>query len=431
MDMNIFDFLNASHTQFHSVNVMKEILLANGFKELEEGSKFELEENGKYFVVRNLTSVLAFKTPNKFSKESHFQIMASHSDSPCFKLKENNESLNAGIKKLTVEPYGGLIHSVWLDKPLSIAGRIVVKKGNIIDSRLVSFDKNLCIIPNAAIHLNRQINDGNKYNPQTQLCPIFAGEEEPNSIKDLLKPFIKEDEELVSYDLYLYNREKASFIGMNDEFIASPKLDDLACAYSSLIGFLQAKSTQNFNIFVCFDNEEVGSMSINGADSDFLEQSLKRMYFAFNKDEEDYLASLASSSLISGDNAHATHPNYPELSEPNAPVLLNKGIVVKHNANMRYCSDALSSSLIKTLCEENNLKYQDYYNRSDIRGGSTLGNISITKVSILSVDIGLAQLAMHSNYETMGSKDYIDLITLSKAYFERNIEVKNSSLSFK
>lgn len=431
MDMNIFDFLNSSYTQFHSVKVMKDILLSNGFKELEEGTKFELKENEKYFVVRNLTSILAFKTPNKFSKESHFQIMASHSDSPCFKLKENIESTSAGVKKLTVEPYGGLIHSVWLDKPLSIAGRIVVKKDNIIDSRLVSFDKNLCIIPNVAIHLNHSINDGNKYNPQTHLSPIFAGEEEPNSIKDLLKPFIKEGEELLSYDLYLYNRDKASFIGMNDEFIASPKLDDLACAYSSLMGFLQAKSTQNFNIFVCFDNEEVGSMSINGADSDFLEQSLKRMYFAFNKDEEDYIASLASSSLISGDNAHATHPNYPELSEPNSPVILNKGIVVKHNANMRYCSDALSSSLIKELCKENNLKYQDYFNRSDIRGGSTLGNISITKVSILSVDIGLAQLAMHSNYETMGSKDYLDLITLSKAYYEKNIEVKNSSLSFK
>ena len=323
-----------------------------------------------------------------------------------------------------------MIHSCWLDKPLSIAGRIVTSKANNIKSSLFSIDKDLCIIPNLAIHMNREINNGFIYNPQIDLCPILGMKDGTNILEEYIKKGLDKDESLISYDLYLYNREKATHLGFNDEFIASPKLDDLASAYSTLKGFILGDNSQNINVFACFDNEEVGSMSINGADSTFLENTLRRIHLSLFNDESKYLSSLAKSSLISADNAHAMHPNHPEKTENDSQVLLNNGIVLKHNANMHYCSDALSSALIKTLGALNNLNIQEYFNRSDIRGGSTLGNISISHVSILSVDIGLPQLAMHSNYETMGAKDYDDMIILLTSYFSKNIEVDGENIKF-
>ena len=430
MQKELLDLLNTSYTQYHAVNNMKNILLKEGFKELKESESYSLKAGDKCFVIRNLTSIIAFKIGNEINENSHFQIVASHSDSPNFKIKEHIYNEKASTYTLTVEPYGGLIHSCWLDKPLSIAGRIVTSKANNIKSSLFSIDKDLCIIPNLAIHMNREINNGFIYNPQIDLCPILGMKDGTNILEEYIKKGLDKDESLISYDLYLYNREKATHLGFNDEFIASPKLDDLASAYSTLKGFILGDNSQNINVFACFDNEEVGSMSINGADSTFLENTLRRIHLSLFNDESKYLSSLAKSSLISADNAHAMHPNHPEKTENDSQVLLNNGIVLKHNANMHYCSDALSSALIKTLGALNNLNIQEYFNRSDIRGGSTLGNISISHVSILSVDIGLPQLAMHSNYETMGAKDYDDMIILLTSYFSKNIEVDGENIKF-
>ena len=424
-------FLDKSHSQFQSVENIKSILVENGFNELKEDEEFVLEQGKSYFVLRNLTSILAFKVPS-YIKDLRFQVVAVHSDSPAFKIKENPCVFDNGYVKLKVEGYGGMIRSVWLDKPLSIAGRIVVDDGEKLVSRLIDIDKDLAIIPNVAIHFNREINKGYEYNPQVDLCPIIGQSEtdEDLLLKELNK-FVNKNEKILSHDLYLYNREKATLLGANEEFFVAPKLDDLACDYTALEGFIAAKPQDFVQVFVSFDNEEVGSESINGADSTFLESILKRITFALGKEKEDYFRAVASSFLISADNGHAVHPNHPELSDNKNLVKLNEGIVLKYNANMKYTSDALSSGVIKRLCKKENIKYQEFFNRSDMVGGSTLGNISISHVSMLSVDIGLAQLAMHSNYEVCGSKDVDDMIKLIKTFYETSIIVKESNVLFK
>ena len=425
------EFLDKSHSQFQSVDNIKNILLNNGFEQLKEGEEFNIEKGKSYFVMRNLTSILAFKVPSKLS-EIRFQAVAVHSDSPCFKIKENPCLFENGYVKLKVEGYGGMIRSTWLDKPLSIAGRIVVDNGEKLESRLVDIDKNFAIIPNVAIHLNREINKGIEYNPQTDLCALIgqSDTQEDLLLKELSKN-LKEGEKIISHDLYLYNREKATLLGANDELFSAPKLDDLACDFTALKGFIEAKPSDFIQLFVSFDNEEVGSESINGADSTFLESILKRINFALGGSKEDYFKAVAKSFLISADNGHAIHPNHPELSDNKNLCKLNGGVVIKYNANMKYTSDGLSSSVIKKLCENEGLAYQEYFNRSDMAGGSTLGNISISHVSMLSVDIGLAQLAMHSNYEVCGSKDIEAMIKLIKKFFETSIVVEESNILFK
>lgn len=430
MDNGLLEFLDYSHSQFHSIDKISKILLSDGYIELKESDEYVLEKGKKYFVKRNLTSLLAFKIPNEI-KDYHFQMVAVHSDSPNFKIKDHVYDNSSNCFKLIVEPYGGMIHSTWLDKPLGVAGRIVYKNGDQINSKLVDLGDGIAIIPNLAIHLNREINDGYKYNPQTDLCPILASSNDENIFEKTLNNYLEEDQELLSYDLYLYNSEKAQLIGLNKDFLSSPKLDDLACDYTCLKGFMNGENKSHISLFVSFDNEEVGSGSINGADSTFLEDNLRRINTALGYKEKEFLRALAKSTLLSADNAHAIHPNIPNKLETKSPVLLNKGIVIKHNANMHYCSDALGAGLIKSLCKDIDIPYQEFFNRSDIRGGSTLGNISMAHVSILSVDIGLAQLAMHSSYETMGSKDIDDMIMLITAYMSKDIVNKDGNINIR
>ena len=430
MNEKLFNFLNQAYSPYHNVNYFKNELLRDGFKELKEDEPFSLEKGGQYFVIRNLTSLLAFKVGKNIEENTHFQMVASHSDSPVFKIKEHVFTECGGFQKLIVEPYGGMIHSCWLDKPLGIGGRIIIQKGNSLVSKLVNLDNINVIIPNLAIHMNREINNGYKYNPQSDLSPIIGEACGENLLEKKLNESLLEGEKLISYDLYLYNKEEATFLGFNNELIGAPKLDDLMCAFTTFEGFLEASNDNIISLYALFDNEEVGSTSINGANSNFLDSVTKRIYLSFFNDSDKYFASLASSSLLSADNAHAIHPNRPDVSENNSPVEMNKGVVVKHNANMHYCSDALSTALVKKLAEDNKLNIQEYFNRSDIRGGSTLGNISISHVSILSVDIGLAQLAMHSNYETIGAKDYLDMVKLVSSYMKQDIKVKEGNIIF-
>ena len=424
------NFLDTSHSQFQSIDNIKQELLSNNFEELKEENEFKLEPGKSYFVIRNLTALLAFKVPEKLN-DLKFQVVAVHSDSPCFKIKENPCVFDNGYVKLKVEGYGGMIRSTWLDKPLSVAGRIVVDNGEKLYSKLVDIDKDFAIIPNVAIHLNREMNKGVEYNPQVDLCAII-GQSDKNEdllLKELNK-FVDKGEKIISHDLYLYNREKATQLGANKEFFTAPKLDDLACDFTALKGFILAKPQDFLQIFVSFDNEEVGSGSINGADSTFLESILKRITFALGFTIDDYFKAVAKSFLISADNGHAIHPNHPELSDNKNLCKLNDGIMIKYNANMKYTSDGLSSSVIKKLCMMNNEKYQEYFNRSDMPGGSTLGNISISHVSMLTVDIGLPQLAMHSNYEVCGSKDIEAMINLIKRFYETSITVSESGILF-
>ena len=427
----LMESLDFSHSEYHSVEKMKETLIKNNFIELHEGESFNLKAGQKYFVVRNLTSIIAFKLPSKIDG-LYFKVFASHTDSPAYKIKENPVLIENGYEKLKVEGYGGMIISSWLDKPLGIAGRIVVKEDNKIKSKLIDSFKDVAIIPNVAIHQNREINNGFKYNNQIDLCPIIGEAlKEGTNYEYFLNSFISKGEKVLATDLYLYNRNKATYVGINNDYIASPKLDDLASGFISLKGFIDSEDFKGVPVFAALNNEEVGSLSISGADSTFLYDILRRISLFYSSNEEDYYKAIAKSFLISIDNAHAIHPNHPELSDNKNQCYINKGIVIKHNSNMLYTTDALSSALIKSISEINEIPYQEFFNRSDARGGSTLGNISNSHVSLVSVDIGLPQLAMHSNFEVIGSKDTLSLYNLVKGIIDTPITFSCGSFILK
>ena len=389
-------FLDHSPSAFHATANMCEMLKEAGCTRLYEGEKWKLEAGRGYYVTRNDSALIAFFIPKK--DFTGFQIMASHSDSPVFKIKANAEiEVENQYVKLNVEKYGGMICSSWLDRPLSVAGRVIVRTADGIATRLVNADRDLMIIPNLAIHMNRQVNDGYAFNPQKE-----AG---------------VKAEDILDTDLFLYNRMRGTLLGAEGEFLASPHLDDLQCAFSSLKGFLAAEPKDSVAVHCVYDNEEVGSGTKQGAESTFLKDVLHRINTGMGRTGEEYLTALASSFMVSADNAHAIHPNQPDKADPTSRPYLNQGIVIKYSANQKYCTDAVSAAVFKTICEKAEVPYQVFLNRSDILGGSTLGNISGTQVALNTVDIGLPQLAMHSSYETAGSRDTAYLIEAAKVLF--------------
>ena len=421
LNQQLIDFLNKSHSDFNVVKNEKEMLLEAGFEELLESKMWTLQAGKKYFLTRNSNTILAFKIPEKID-HLKFSICASHNDSPAFKLKDN-PTVFGRYQKLKVESYGGLIQSTWLDKPLSVAGRLLVEKSGKVYEKIIDIDKNLAIIPNVCIHQNRNINNGFVYNNEIDMMPI-VGLGEGNLIEQAIEKELDFGERIISQDLYLYNRDKADFVGVNDDFICSPRLDDLSANFVSLKAFIDAKNVNTISFFVAFANEESGSESYSGADSNILNIVLKRIIYCLGYETEELYAALRRSFMLSVDNGHAIHPNHPEFSDVDHPVVLNGGVVIKFNTNMRYTTDAISAAVVKALAERIGVPTQDFYNRADMKGGSTLGNISMKHVSILTADIGLPQLAMHSNYETMGSKDTHYLYDLCKKYYETNIRIK-------
>lgn len=427
---DLIEFIKKSPSVFHAADALKTELKSEGFEELAEGKKWNIQKGSKYFVTRNHSSIIAFKV-GEYLDDYSFNIVASHCDSPSFKIKDNYK-IEASKKyvQLNTEKYGGMIYSTWLDRPLSVAGRIIAKNGENFETVLVNIDKNLVLIPNVAIHMNKEINSGMKYNEQVDLLPLYGiCAEGKDSFMDLVSSYAGvQKDNIISTDLFLYNRTEPTVWGENDEFMSSPKLDNLQCAYATLQGFLRGSNTKSVNVYCCFDNEEVGSGTKQGAASTFLEDVLKRINDNLGKSSEEYLCALASSFLISADNAHAVHPNHPELSDPTNRVYMNEGIVIKHNANQKYTTDAVSSALFKEFCKRADVPYQNYTNRSDVAGGSTLGNIASSKVSINMVDIGLAQLSMHSSYETAGIKDTLYLIKASEEFFNSHITEKSSGV---
>lgn len=418
----LFQFIENSPSCFHAIETIREKLNDEGFIELVEGRSWQIEKGKKYYVTRNLSSIIAFKIPENDFK--NFHIVASHSDSPTFKIKENAEiEVNNKYVKLNTEKYGGMICSTWFDRPLSIAGRILVKEGNLVKTHLVNIDKDLVIIPNLAIHMNRAVNDGYKYNAQIDMLPLYGDNTSKGSLmKTVAQSVGVEEDSILGTDLFLYNRMKGTKIGANSEYISSPRLDDLECAYASLSAFLSETNSNSASVYCVFDNEEVGSGTKQGADSTLLYDVLRRINMCLGNSEEDYYKLIASSFMVSADNAHALHPNYSDKSDPTNKVYINDGIVIKYNANQKYTTDAVSASIFKSICDSVNVPYQTFTNRSDILGGSTLGNISNAHVSLNTIDIGLAQLAMHSTYETAGAKDVTYLIEALKAFYNTSIE---------
>ena len=418
----LFQFIENSPSCFHAIVTIREKLNDEGFIELVEGRSWQIEKGKKYYVTRNLSSIIAFKIPENDFK--NFHIVASHSDSPTFKIKENAEiEVNNKYVKLNTEKYGGMICSTWFDRPLSIAGRILVKEGNLVKTHLVNIDKDLVIIPNLAIHMNRAVNDGYKYNAQIDMLPLYGDNTSKGSLmKTVAQSVGVEEDSILGTDLFLYNRMRGTKIGANSEYISSPRLDDLECAYASLSAFLSETNSNSASVYCVFDNEEVGSGTKQGADSTLLYDVLRRINMCLGNSEEDYYKLIASSFMVSADNAHALHPNYSDKSDPTNKVYINDGIVIKYNANQKYTTDAVSASIFKSICDSVNVPYQTFTNRSDILGGSTLGNISNAHVSLNTIDIGLAQLAMHSTYETAGAKDVTYLIEALKAFYNTSIE---------
>lgn len=424
----LLNFIEKSHSLFHAIDSIKEELNKNDFQELLESKSWKLEKGKKYYVVRNSTSVIAFKIGENLDNYS-FNMIASHSDSPTYKVKENYEiEVGKNYIQLNTEKYGGMLHASWMDRPLSVAGRLVVKQDNKLVTKLVDINRDLVLIPNVAIHMNRDINTGMNYNEQVDMLPLYGTSENgKGTFLDVVAEAasVKKDD-IISNDLFLYNRMKPSIWGSKEEFISSPKLDDLQCAFTSLKAFILGYNKNSINVYCCFDNEEVGSQTKQGAQSTFLIDVLNRLNECLGKNKEDLYRALASSFMLSSDNAHSVHPNHPEKSDPTNRVYMNEGVVIKYNANQKYTTDAVSAALFKTYCKNADVPYQSFTNRSDMGGGSTLGNIATTHVSIKMVDIGLAQLAMHSSYETAGVKDTYYMFKVMEEFYNSHLEETNS-----
>ena len=420
---DLLSFVGGNPTAFHTTAAIRDRLLKEGFSELLESQKWHLEPGKGYFVCRNGSSILAFRLGTDLRNYS-FNVAAAHTDSPCFKLKENAELHTPGkYTRLNTEGYGGMICSTWLDRPLSIAGRVLVKEKGAIASRLVALDRDLLLIPSVAIHMNRDVNDKASFNKQVDMLPLLGGDLPEGSLKKLLAQELQvAGEDILGSDLYLYIRENPSIWGAGQEFLSSGRLDDQECAYGILQGFLKGRSERSINVAACFDNEEVGSGTKQGAASTFLYDVLHRITLSLGGGEEDFARAVASSFLFSADNAHAVHPNHPEYTDVNNCCYMNEGVVIKSHAGQKYTSDGVSIAVARVLAEKAGVPLQYFANRSDKLGGSTLGNLAMAQVSMNAVDIGLPQLAMHSCYETAGTKDIGYLIRLMEAFYNSHLE---------
>ena len=413
-------FLDASHSVYHAQAQLVKELEQAGYLPLSEAESWQLVPGGKYYVTRGGSAVLAFRIPE--GDTTGFLMSASHSDRPTFKLKENPE-LSGVYTRLSVERYGGMIIAPWLDRPLSLAGRVLVETEKGVESRLLDIDRDLLLIPNVAIHMNRQVNEGYKWNPAVDVLPLMGGKDAKGKLEKLLEQ--EAGGKILGHDLYLYVREPARVWGLDDEYISSAALDDLECAWCCTQGFLKAESGSSIPVLCVFDCEEVGSSSVQGAASTLLVDTLSRISEARALDLRQM---LAQSFLVSADNAHALHPNHPELADPNNAPVLGGGVAVKFNANLRYCPDGLSAAIFRKICAKADVPVQTYCNRADIAGGSTLGNISLGQVSVPTVDIGLPQLAMHSCYETAAVADAIALEKAMTAYFGSSLECRGDCI---
>lgn len=423
---DLLKFINLSPSMFHVVNNFKEDLIEKGFIELKEEKDFELKANRNYFLTRNDSSIIAFKVPNNID-DIKYKIVASHSDCPGFKVKPNYFCKKNGYSLLNVEPYGGVLMATWFDRPLSLAGRVFLKDNNGIKSKLFCIEETILMIPSLAIHLNKEANSSNPLNPQQHLLPISGSYKEGFIEKLIASTLNVLEDEIIEFELFLYPTTKGYFWGLNNEFIASRQLDDLQMAYGSFKAFLEADNNNEIIVFTCFDNEEVGSSSRQGAGSSFLKETLEKISYYLNLSNVKHYQALAKSFLISADNAHGVHPNYVDKSDPTNLVEVNKGVVIKYNANQSYITDGFSASVFKEYCQLAGVPFQNYTNRSDLRGGGTLGSISLSQVSLPSLDIGLAQWAMHSINESSGALDTKYLYEVLLKFYSLSLKIDGTS----
>ena len=431
-EKELMNFIDDTPNAYYCVANIKKILDRDGYKELKENESWEKVANGgKYYVIRNDSSLIAFNAGDLCNTPDRFNIVAVHGDSPAFTVKRNPDMYDGMYLKLNTQSYGGMINYTWFDRPLSLAGRVILKKDGVLSKNLINIDKDLLVIPSQAVHVNRGVNESATFNRQNDMIPVMSLVNSRDLNEVIREQLVKEEitpDKIYDYDLYVYNRDKAREIGLNKEMIMAPRLDDLGSVYPALEAFEtsefeEPRNKDSISVLCVFNNEEIGSLTEQGADSSFLKDVLSRIaqekYFDINE-------ALADSFMISADNAHATHPNAIGKSDPTNKVELNKGVVIKHHTN--YTTDALSSAVFKALCEEAKVPYQDFECRSDMPCGATLGGISTSHVSIDSVDIGLPQLAMHSANETMGSKDALDMYKSLYEFYTSKIEKEDNKI---
>ncbi len=422
----MLEFIKASPSAFHAVENVAAELKNKGYTELQENKAWDISLGGKYFVTRNLSSIIAFEIP-KSADDIKFMVCASHSDSPTFKIKDIPE-LDGMYTRVNTERYGGMILDSWFDRPLSVAGRILVRTASGVSTRLVNIDRDLLLIPHIAIHMDNP-NNGKAYNPASDMVPLYGDAAAKGSfMKNIAEAAGVSADDIISHELFLYCRQPYSVWGADNEFISSPKLDDLECVYSSLAALTASAECGAVKVMFVADNEEVGSGTKQGAASTFLRDTLSRICDAF---DADIRIAAAKSMLLSADNAHSVHPNNPALADATHKPQMNKGVVIKYNASQLYTTDALSSAVFREICARADVPVQVFANRSDMRGGSTLGNISNSQVSMSAVDIGLAQLAMHSSYETAGAKDVEYMIAAMKKFYETELTVGGADVVIK
>lgn len=420
---DLIDFIDKSPCSYYSVKNTEDLLKDHGFKKYCLKEKLSLKSGDKGYFVINDSGILAFDIGSENIEENGFSLVGSHTDSPGFRIKANPVMKNAGLIKLNTEVYGGPIFSTWLDRVLSLAGRVSLKSNKALEPelRLVNIDRDLLTIPNLAIHMNREVNKGFEYNQQKHLLPIMALDSNEKVDNDYLTKLLADElgvkaADILSYDLYLYDRQGGALVGPNEEFISVGRQDNLSMLYSSLRAFVEG-SPKGVNILLATDNEEVGSRSIQGADSPMLGDLLERIALGLGKSREDYYRALAHSFLISSDMAHALHPNFEEVADPTNRPILGQGPVIKYAANKSYTSDALSAGIFKSLCAQAGVNCQDFHNRSDKAGGSTIGPISETHLSIKAVDIGGPMFAMHSIRELGAVSDLMDFYKVFKEFY--------------
>lgn len=421
---DLLTFIDQSPSPFHAVDTIAKTLSAAGYARLSESSPWQLAPGGKYFVTRNGSSLLAFRIPR--ADFTGFLFSASHSDAPTFRVKENAEMEGPdGYLRLNTEGYGGMLCAPWLDRPLTVAGRALVQKGDTIETRLVYVDRDLLMIPNVAIHMNREANNGYKYDLKCDMVPLLGLGKSKGAFKAAVAQAAAcAPADILGWDLVLAPRQKGLIWGMENEFISSPRLDDLQCAYGCFQGFLTAADSDSVPVFALLDNEEVGSRTKQGADSTFLSDLVDRICAALGRDRA---TAVANSFLVSADNAHAVHPNHPEYADPTHRPAMNNGLVIKHGS--RYATDGAAQAVFAALCRKAGVPVQQFFNRSDLAGGGTLGNIANAHVSMNTVDIGLPQLAMHSCFETAGVKDTDYLIQAMAAYYSATFREENGTFT--
>ena len=409
---DLLTFLDRSPSRYHAVENLRLELEAAGYARLEEGRAWTLAPGGRYYVVRNGSALAAFRVPRRDG--AGFMISASHSDSPTFRVKEHAELEGPdGYLRLNVEGYGGMLCAPWLDRPLTVAGRVLVSTDGGIEPRLVYVDRDLLLIPNVAIHMNREANTGYKYDPKCDMAPLMGLGAEKGTFRSLAAQAAGcAPEDILGTDLTLCLRQKGLVWGEKGEFLSAPRLDDLQCAWGCFRGFMAAEESASIPVFALLDNEEVGSLTRQGADGTLLSDVVERVCAALGRDRA---AAVANSFMVSADNAHAVHPNHPEYHDATHRPAMNAGLVIKHG--VRYATDGAAQAVFTALCRRAGVPVQHFSNRSDLAGGSTLGNISNAHVSVNTVDIGLAQLAMHSCFETAGVRDAGYLVQAMTAFY--------------